>query len=99
MRGPKVHDASRRGSRAAPSDQLAVEGIGRRVVSMPRLEACDAQRADYRDFALPCGRIIGIDRFGESAPANPLFELFGFTAANVAKQVRELLDAPHEAGA
>jgi len=37
------------------------------------------------------GRVIGIDRFGESAPAGKLFELFGFTAANVARNVRELV--------
>ena len=29
------------------------------------------------------GKVIGIDRFGESAPAGELFKLFGFTAANV----------------
>ncbi len=29
------------------------------------------------------GKVIGIDRFGESAPAGELFELFGFTAENV----------------
>jgi len=37
------------------------------------------------------GRVIGIDRFGESAPAGQLFELFGLTAAHIAKQVRELV--------
>jgi len=37
------------------------------------------------------GRVIGIDRFGESAPAGKLFELFGFTAANVERTVRELI--------
>jgi transketolase len=37
------------------------------------------------------GRVIGIDRFGESAPAAKLFELFGFTATNVAQQIRELV--------
>ncbi len=37
------------------------------------------------------GRIIGIDRFGESAPAGELFKYFGFTAERVAATVRELL--------
>jgi transketolase len=37
------------------------------------------------------GRVIGIDRFGESAPAGQLFELFGFTVANVVHNVRELV--------
>ncbi len=37
------------------------------------------------------GRIIGIDRFGASAPAEQLFVEFGFTAENVAEAVRETL--------
>jgi len=37
------------------------------------------------------GRAIGIDHFGASAPAETLFEQFGFTADNVASAVRDLL--------
>ena len=37
------------------------------------------------------GAVIGIDRFGESAPAGQLFEVFGFTVANVVKTVKSLL--------
>ena len=37
------------------------------------------------------GRIIGIDRFGASAPASELFELYGFSIANISKVVKELL--------
>ena len=37
------------------------------------------------------GRVIGLDRFGASAPAEELFEYFGFTVANVLKNARELL--------
>jgi len=37
------------------------------------------------------GRVVGIERFGESAPADKLFELFDLTAANIAAQVRELV--------
>jgi transketolase len=36
------------------------------------------------------GKVIGIDRFGESAPAGQLFKEFGFTAENVAKAVEDL---------
>ncbi len=39
----------------------------------------------------PFGASIGIDRFGESAPAEVLAEHFGFTAANVAEVAREAL--------
>ncbi len=37
------------------------------------------------------GRIIGMKTFGESAPANELFEMFGFTVANVVETAKELL--------
>jgi transketolase len=36
------------------------------------------------------GRVIGIDRFGESAPAGQLFDEFGFTADNVLKAIDEV---------
>ena len=36
------------------------------------------------------GRVIGLDRFGESAPAGELFEHFGITAANVVATVINL---------
>ncbi|MCP5286706.1 MAG: transketolase [Burkholderiaceae bacterium] len=38
-----------------------------------------------------CAAVIGIDRYGESAPGNVLFELFHFTAQNVAATVRKVL--------
>jgi transketolase len=37
------------------------------------------------------GRVIGLSRFGESAPAKELFAHFGFTADNVVKTALELL--------
>ena len=37
------------------------------------------------------GRVVGMTRFGESAPAGELFKYFGFTADNVAKTVEEVL--------
>ncbi|GAB4567474.1 MAG: transketolase [Rhizobacter sp.] len=37
------------------------------------------------------GDVVGIDRFGESAPAGELFKLFGFTAEAVAARARSLL--------
>ncbi|MCK5092480.1 MAG: transketolase, partial [Gammaproteobacteria bacterium] len=36
------------------------------------------------------GKVIGIDRFGESAPAGELFKEFGFTVENVVKAVKEV---------
>jgi transketolase len=36
------------------------------------------------------GKVIGIDRFGESAPAGELFKEFGFTAENVGQAIDEV---------
>jgi transketolase len=38
-----------------------------------------------------CAAVVGIDSFGESAPAGALFKHFGFTAQNVADTVRAVL--------
>ena len=37
------------------------------------------------------GAVVGLDRFGESAPAGVLFKEFGFTAENVVKAVKSVL--------
>jgi transketolase len=37
------------------------------------------------------GAVVGIDRFGESAPGPKLFEHFGFTVDNVVKTVKSIL--------
>ena len=37
------------------------------------------------------GAVVGIDRFGESAPAGELFKFFGFTVENVVSVVKELV--------
>jgi len=37
------------------------------------------------------GKVLGIDRFGESAPAGELFKEFGFTVENVVKNVEAIL--------
>jgi transketolase len=38
-----------------------------------------------------CAAVVGIDRYGESAPAPDLFKLFGFTVQNLADTVRKVL--------
>ena len=38
-----------------------------------------------------CAAVVGIDKFGESAPAPVLFDLFGFTPVNVADTVEKVL--------
>ena len=38
------------------------------------------------------GDVIGIDEFGFSAPANELFEYFGFTVKNITERARSLIE-------
>jgi len=35
--------------------------------------------------------VIGINRFGESAPAKEIFEFLGFTTENVVKVAKQIL--------
>ncbi len=37
------------------------------------------------------GKVLGIDRYGESGPANKIFELFGFTVENLVKVAKSVL--------
>ena len=54
--------------------------------------AIEAAHSDYwYKYVGLNGRIVGMTRFGESAPAGELFELFGFTVENVVNKVNELL--------
>ncbi len=40
-----------------------------------------------------CAAVVGLDRYGESAPGGALFKLFGFTAQNVADTVRVVISS------
>ncbi|MBL8572828.1 MAG: transketolase [Hyphomicrobiaceae bacterium] len=93
--------------------KLAEGGIAVRVVSMPCVEAFEAQSAAEQDKVLPAtlpivavemgatrgwrgvvgrtGAVVGIDRFGESAPEKALLAHFGFTADKVADVVRGVI--------
>jgi transketolase len=91
--------------------ELAANGNRVRVVSMPSVDAFEAQDADYRESVLPAAvtarvaveagvtdgwykyarKVVGINHFGESAPAEQLFKEFGFTVENVVKAVQETL--------
>jgi transketolase len=58
---------------------------------VPRL-AIEAGVSDYwRKYVGLEGAVIGVDRFGESAPAADVFKLFGFTVENVIVQANKLL--------
>ena len=59
--------------------------------ALPKV-AVEAGVGDYwRKYVGLDGAVVGIDRFGESAPAGDLFKRFGFTPDNVAKAVRSIL--------
>jgi transketolase len=56
---------------------------------IPRI-AVEAGVTDYW-WKYGCAAVVGIDTYGESAPASALFKHFGFTAENVADTVRAVL--------
>jgi len=54
--------------------------------------AVEAGVSDYwRKYVGLEGAVVGIDRYGESAPAGELFRYFGFTVDNVVKAVESVL--------
>jgi transketolase len=61
------------------------------IPTLPRV-AVEAGVGDYwRKYVGLEGAVVGIDRFGESAPGPRLFEYFDFTVDRVAKAVRGIL--------
>jgi transketolase len=97
-------------------DQLAGQGIGVRLVSMPSTSVYYRQPEAYRRSVMPAntpvvvveagstegwwkligqsggrGDVIGMDTFGESAPAGQLFEYFGITATKVVEAAQRLI--------
>jgi transketolase len=61
------------------------------IPTLPKI-AVEAGVSDYwRKYVGLEGAVVGIDRYGESAPGAMLFEHFGFTADNVVKAVKSVL--------
>jgi transketolase len=67
-------------------ESVLPDAVGRRIA----IEA-GSTHLWYR-FVGPSGRVIGLDRFGASAPAEKLFELFGFTPAAVTEAAMQLME-------
>jgi transketolase len=69
---------------AAYRDSVLLKGV-------PRI-AVEAGVTDgwYKYVGLE-GAVVGLDRFGESAPAGALFKEFGFTVANLVKTVEQFI--------
>jgi transketolase len=66
----------------------------RRSVLLPGVPrvAVEAGVTDFwRKYVGLEGAVVGIDRYGESAPAPELFRYFGFTSDHVAKAVRSVI--------
>ena len=59
--------------------------MSQRIVIEAGVSAC------WWRYAGPRGRVIGMDRFGESAPAGELFEHFGFSVSNVVSVANDML--------
>ncbi|GIL05420.1 MAG: transketolase [Betaproteobacteria bacterium] len=58
---------------------------------LPRL-AIEAGVTDFWwKYVRAAGAVLGVDRFGESAPAGAVYKHFGLTADNAAQVVRELI--------
>jgi transketolase len=95
-------------------EQLTLEGIKARVVSMPSWDIFEKQSDDYKKQVLPpavkarvsveaastfgwsqyvgpTGKMIGMHRFGASAPIKDLLKKFGFTADKVVEAAREAI--------
>ena len=95
-------------------EQLQVEGVRAKLVSMPSWELFDRQSQAYRESILPPGvprlaveagvslawgryvgleggDVIGIDRFGASAPYKTIFEHYGLTAQRIAEKAKSLI--------
>jgi transketolase len=68
------------------------EEYRRRVLGEAPRVAVEAGVSDYwRKYVGLEGAVVGIDRFGESAPAGDLFKFFGLTPEGVAEAARRVL--------
>ena len=87
---------------AAPRRRYVIVGMGSRsrmyLTAITKnyqdgneLVAIEAGVSDFwRKYVGLEGAVVGIDRFGESAPAGDLFKHFGFTPEHVAEAVRSV---------
>lgn len=58
---------------------------------MPRVAVEAGVTAFWHKYVGLEGAVVGIDRYGESAPAGALFKFFGLTAEKVAEAVKQVL--------
>ncbi|OGT47897.1 MAG: transketolase [Gammaproteobacteria bacterium RIFCSPHIGHO2_12_FULL_41_15] len=101
------------------AQQLQLQGISVRVVSLPCCEVFRAQEERYREAVLPrnitkrlaieagvpdywyswvgdAGKVIGLHRFGASAPYKTVLQEYGLSASHVIAEIHTLLGLPCE---
>jgi len=66
---------------------------------LPRLAVEAGSTGLWWKYVGEHGDVVGLDRFGESAPAGPLFKLFGITAEAVAERAARLVRSGHPVAA
>jgi transketolase len=71
-------------------DSVLPPAVKARVAVEAGVSACWAALVGDR------GRVVGVDRFGASAPAEALFKHYGLTSENVGRAVRESLAAAEQ---
>jgi transketolase len=69
---------------------LSMEGVQRANSGHPGMPMGMADNG-WR-YVGGAGRVLGLDRFGASGKVADVFPHFGFTADNIAQQIRELLE-------
>lgn len=74
----------------AQSDAYQEEVLPKAIRARVAIEA--AAKEGWHEWVGADGTIIGMDTFGESAPASDLFQHFGFTAEHVVAQVKMVLN-------
>jgi transketolase len=78
------------------SDVFDAQDESYRESVLPRAVSCriaiEAGVSDgWQKYVGLDGAVIGLDRFGESAPAEAAFEYFGFTVENIVNQVNAII--------
>jgi len=61
------------------------------IPTLPKVAVESGVTDTWRKYVGLEGAVVGIDRYGESAPGAELFQYFGFTADNVVKAVKSVL--------
>ena len=94
-RKPLADAASQSGRVDAEYERTRPSGCDLRDAVLPkgvRRVAVEAGVTDYwRKYVGLEGAVVGLDRFGESAPAGELFKFFGITAEAVVAAVKRVI--------